>query len=337
MQHPAAQLVPIVAVAAALGMRVEGRKARCFNGAAHKSGADEKPALTFLTDVNRFKCYVCGARGDAISLVQGVLGVPFGEAVRWLSELAGRSPAGLSAPNWGFSARTPTARDRGVYARLYEESHDLGRRSPCGRYLRGRGIDLDLANRCEVAELLDPAEVWEVLNERFDEAELKAAGLISRRGYFLFARHPLLFFHFDEGAPQFVLARDISGEALCKELSPAGLRSPVPYLGDMLRQKPERILVCEGCIDALSATQLGYAAVGVPGVIGFQDDWFKLFHGAGQVTILFDNDDAGRRQSAELRSRFRMRGIRADSQFPREGKDLNDLLKALVQKEGKHG
>src|SRR5207253_3033457 len=98
-----------------------------------------------------------------------------------------------------------------------------------------------------------------------------------------------------------------------------------------LRQSPGQVLVCEGAIDALSATQLGYAAVGVPGVAGFRDDWFPLFRGVGRVTVLFDNDPAGRRQAAELRSRFRLRGIPADAQFPSRGKDLNDLLRGLGQ------
>ena len=32
--------------------------------------------------------------------------------------------------------------------------------------------------------------------------------------------------------------------------------------------------ICEGCIDTLSALQLGLPAVGVPGVTGFQRGWF---------------------------------------------------------------
>src|SRR4051812_38410904 len=90
MSHPAAQWVPILDVAAALGLKPNGRTASCFNGSAHKSGRDAKPALTFLTDYNRFKCHACGVKGDSIALVMGVLGVPFKEAVAWLANLAGR-------------------------------------------------------------------------------------------------------------------------------------------------------------------------------------------------------------------------------------------------------
>ena len=53
------------------------------------------------------------------------------------------------------------------------------------------------------------------------------------------------------------------------------------------------------------------------------------------MTILFDDDPAGRRHAVELRSRFRLRGIRADAQFPRHGKDVNDLLRSLSHEEGR--
>ena len=80
---------------------------------------------------------------------------------------------------------------------------------------------------------------------------------MSRSGRFLFARHALLFFYTQDDIPRFVQARDITGEATCKELSLAGLHSPVPYNVDVLGQGHDRVLVCEGCIDTLSAVQLG--------------------------------------------------------------------------------
>jgi DNA primase len=332
MAHTICGSVKILAVAAALGLRVEGRKARCFNGAAHRSGMDAKPALVFQTEVNRFKCYACGVRGDAIDLVRGVLSLSFGDAVAWLSNLAGRLPTTkVSAPS-GRTVHTPTAQSKEIYARLFELSHYLVPQWDAGPYLRNRGIDLDVANRCNVTELLDPSEVWATLKAEFGEADLRAAGLISRAGRFLFGRHRLLFFYFHDGWPQFVQGRDISGESSCKESTLAGLHSSVPYLADVLEAAPDRVFVCEGCIDTLSAIQLGHVAVGVPGVTSFQDEWFPLFRDVGRVTILFDNDSAGRRQAIELRARFRTRGIRAEAWFPAQGNDLNDLLQALSQR-----
>jgi DNA primase len=335
MPHPAAKVNPIMKVAAALGLKVEGRKARCFNGTAHKSGTDEKPALVFQTEVNRFTCYACGVRGDAIDLVCAVRKLSFREAVQWLLELAGKHPSEVSAPSSSpsQSPRTPDKQAKEVYASLFKLSFELDSLSPGGKYLRSRGINYKLADENDVAELGDTSKVWTELTAKYGMERLRAAGLVSRSERFLFSRHRLLFFYFDDGWPQFVQARNMSGEASCKELSVAGLHSPVPFLGYLLKEPVARVLVCEGCIDTLSAVQLGYIAVGVPGVAGFREEWFSLFRAARRVTILFDNDTAGHRHSAELRARFRLHGIRADTQFPCVGKDLNDLLKALSKGE----
>ena len=51
---------------------------------------------------------------------------------------------------------------------------------------------------------------------------LRSAGLVSQRGGFLFARHPLLFFYADGGGPMFVQARSLDPGAAPKELRPAG-------------------------------------------------------------------------------------------------------------------
>lgn len=154
---------------------------------------------------------------------------------------------------------------------------------------------------------------------------------MSRSDRFLFAGRRLLFYYFDRNRPVYLQARDISGRAQCKELSPAGLHSPVPYNANLLRTNPDKVYICEGCIDTLSALQLGYLAVGVPGVTGFRDEWFDRFRSVGQVYILFDNDEAGQRHAVELRAQFRMRGLKADVYHPCGVKDMNDLLLKTVK------
>ena len=112
--HPAAQAAPIVAVAAALGLEVAGRKARCFNAAAHKSGTDETPALVFFPDANRFRCFACGVSGDAIDLVQAVRKVAFREAVEFLLGLGGSGLAG-ARPDTPIVSPVPACRTTGPW------------------------------------------------------------------------------------------------------------------------------------------------------------------------------------------------------------------------------
>ena len=71
--------LPIEAVAERLGLRVRMHKALCpFHD-------DRHPSLSFSVRRNTFRCFVCGASGDAISLAEKVLGVGFKEACRWLA------------------------------------------------------------------------------------------------------------------------------------------------------------------------------------------------------------------------------------------------------------
>ena len=72
--------LPIESVAERLGLRVQKHKALCpFHD-------DRHPSLTFHRATNTFKCFVCGAHGDVISLAMHVLGKSFYEACKWLAD-----------------------------------------------------------------------------------------------------------------------------------------------------------------------------------------------------------------------------------------------------------
>ena len=75
--------ISIVTVAEKLGMKLygtgnEGRRACC---PYHE---DQHPSLHFSTKRGCFKCFVCGARGDAIKLVQDQENLSFTEACDWI-------------------------------------------------------------------------------------------------------------------------------------------------------------------------------------------------------------------------------------------------------------
>ena len=74
------QDLPIEQVAEALGLHVSHHKSLCpFH-------ADKHPSLTFHRGRNRYRCFVCDARGGTIDLVMRFLNKPFLEACRWLAD-----------------------------------------------------------------------------------------------------------------------------------------------------------------------------------------------------------------------------------------------------------
>jgi len=54
----------------------------------------------------------------------------------------------------------------------------------------------------------------------------------------------------------------------------------------------ERIFICEGEIDTMTAHQVGLKAVGVAGVSNWNSDWWRIFRNR-RVTVLADADDKG--------------------------------------------
>ena len=74
------QELPIEQVAEALGLQVSHHKALCpFH-------ADKHPSLTFHRGRNRYRCFVCDARGGTIDLVMRYLNKNFLEACKWLAD-----------------------------------------------------------------------------------------------------------------------------------------------------------------------------------------------------------------------------------------------------------
>ena len=70
----------IVGVAERLGITVKRRRCLCpFH-------ADHHPSMAFKASKNTYRCYVCGASGDNISLVMNYLGKDFLDACRWLAD-----------------------------------------------------------------------------------------------------------------------------------------------------------------------------------------------------------------------------------------------------------
>jgi DNA primase len=257
MPHPAARAVSILTTATALGLKVDGRRAHCFNAMAHKGGADVDPSLTFFTDSNRFHCFSCGVKGDVIDLVKAIMRCDFKTAVAWVQTYGGRQPSDYKTATSATirRARTPDKDAQEIFNVFHANTYEISPESLAGEFLRQRGLDFAVANMHHVADLNDAREVFGLLKDQFSLDRLQAAGLLSRSGNFLFARHRLLLFYRYDDSLVYVQARDIDGRSNCKELSLAGLHSPVPYNADLLRTPQEEIYICEGCIDTLSAVQ----------------------------------------------------------------------------------
>lgn len=84
------------------------------------------------------------------------------------------------------------------------------------------------------------------------------------------------------------------------------------------------VVICEGELDALALLSCGFnACTSTGGAMTFRKEWVPLFDGRN-VTIMFDNDEAGIRgavKTAFMFKRFTYRWVP-----PRYGKDVSDVL-----------
>lgn len=86
----------------------------------------------------------------------------------------------------------------------------------------------------------------------------------------------------------------------------------------------DKVVICEGEIDAMLLTQWGFPAVSSTAGAGtFKEKWVDLFSGISKIWLMYDNDDAGRKGEALVHSILRRAKI---VRYPAGIKDCGELL-----------
>lgn len=255
---------------------------------AHK-GQDRGPDLTFNRDSTGWRCHACNAGGSAFDLAVHVGAArDIADAIKVLGALAG-----VELPQTKWQPRTPTRpnldqnqnggnsemdlesaaaaipADRAAEIRCRFATVTQNHFTPScsgAEYLESRSIPFEAAKSAGCGWVADPEAADRVLREKYSLAELRAAGLIGRRGGFLGYRHRLIIA--DRLTDGSVLAlRSIAGDAKPKEFA-AG-RGVFGAGGSEIARwrlaQHSLWIWCEGTTDWLTALALGFAAIGVPG------------------------------------------------------------------------
>jgi len=106
--------LPIEGVAERLGLKVKMHKALCpFHD-------DHSPSLSFNVRKNTYRCFVCGASGDGISLVMNYLHKDFREACRWLADENNIILSHSQSPSPSGEGRGEGLFDPSRYERFFE-------------------------------------------------------------------------------------------------------------------------------------------------------------------------------------------------------------------------
>ena len=337
----------IQAVGGLLGLRLPSR------GTVHcpfPDHDDRTPSFEVKSSGNRWFCYGCNRHGGAIDFVKTYHGTGFLEAKRWLADRAGMGttallPRGRPAQLAPVAAPSPPPMDEVVESppdyEVYEALLQCAPLQASGlKYLIERGLSEETISAFRIGQLSDCRVVLDTLIGAFSYQRIETAGLLTnkstaRNSLFLFPEESLLFPFLEDDQIAYLQVRLISESADQGKWRNLNHRRRRIYNVDaMLETQRKLFAVCEGVIDTLSATELGYSAIGLIGVNArLKKEQISRLRGK-QIDILLDWDLPGERGAAELHKEMRSFGI-ASTRKKRPSptaKDVNDYLMELRER-----
>jgi DNA primase len=297
-----------------IGRRLELRKTGTSFSASCPFHSDRTPSFRVYPDSRRFKCFGCGARGDAFEFLQRFEGKDFKTVVR---ELA--AEAGIAVEDRKANGAAP-ARTAGL-ERVCEAAHAhwTGRLwgtggEPARNYLASRGVDEATARRFHLGYA--PNE-WHDLHsalvaQGLAEEELVRAGLIRESTAKAKLAHDRfrgrVIFPFLDGAGRAlgfagrVLPAFVDGPQVPKYLNSP--ETPLFRKGHLLFGLHEaaaairttrRAVVVEGYLDAIALAHAGCAETVAAGGTSLTEHQLGLLQrtGAEELVLLFDTDAPG--------------------------------------------
>lgn len=174
--------IPILDVAERLGIDVRRLNAHCFDGHDRRTAS-----LHFYPLENRWHCYGCGKKGDAIELVMQKESISFLEAIKWFSHhfFIKQSSIALKSKSQNYNvkqAKLPHSKvqefypDPDVYSDLLSKCSSISLRLGVG-YAKSHAISLAVAEQLGIRELSDQRHVFKQLLERWGGPRLHRSGL----------------------------------------------------------------------------------------------------------------------------------------------------------------
>lgn len=324
--------LPVTDAAAAVGITLRGNKAMCFSG--HDAAS---PSFTVSKARNTWKCFGCGEHGDAITLVQKVLGLEFLDACKWLCSYFGIAGGNIQPghrahsmtrgtspkPNTPGPPPTTTNPDPELYTWLVAHCGPV--KGHLGiTYLKAHGIAPELARKFGVVELVDPERAYRVMEKRWGAERIRSAGLSGRRRALGWSGYALIFPFISGAATQYFQVRCF--QSRMKFFGPTGIAKPMYNSQRLSLLQPGRLLhICEGVPDAIAMEGAGLAAVAILGATSFRSEWVEDLLPFDLVGVP-DGDAAGEKFMTGLAKEFRARSKSIRFAVPPKDMDASDVI-----------
>jgi DNA primase len=327
--------IPITEVLVMIGAQPVKKMFMCYGGHDKNS-----PSLKAYEKTGRYYCFGCRERGDVIGLVMNARKIGFVEACRWLmiefNIIPGESGECRSKKKKvkTTQVKKPTQATIANNDNFTMYEWLIGRLSlsdQASGYLMGeRGFSLKLIQDLEIRDLQHPGRFLPALLAHFDEKQLIDSGLCVKdeKGLrMVWWDNVIIFPYLDEN---FRIV-NLQGRRYPKTGAKYVLLNGIPVsLYNLscinLINRGDRLLICEGVPDTVSAIMLGFFAVGVPGANNFKQDFVDVLMDY-DIHVVPHRDEAGQKFINNVKAAFKLRGktIR-EFRVPPGNNDLNEYL-----------
>jgi DNA primase len=279
---------------------------------------EKTPSFTVSPSRQTFHCFGCGAGGSVFRFVMDYEHVDFPSAVRKLAARAGITivqTRGAAEEDRQYETRRKLLKLHAEAAEWFHENlikKEVG--EPARKYLKGRGITGEIANRWQLGCAPDE---WDAFGswargQGYEQRDLLASGLLKTRDENDAQGRQSAYDRF-RGRIIFPICNDV-GEVIAfsgrllkdEERSAKYLNSPETLLfrkGNVLfgLHKSKRALidancaiVCEGQLDLISLFEAGITSVVAPQGTAFTETQARILKRyVNEVVLCFDSDAAG--------------------------------------------
>lgn len=312
--------------------------------------ADKNPSFQIFTPGTRWQCFGCHRFGGSIDFVKEMQKLTFLEAKKWLAQKEGTSSSKLKITGAARVKYNPftTPVDKAHQLQigqleskadsdLYKFYLTLSPIQETGvKYLENRAINIDSIDKFMIHQAPEKVKLIQLI-EKFGFDRVEESGLLTAkstpgdiRG--VFNPRSLVFPFIEGGKIVYLQSRTIRDESTGSRWWNLRSRRKRIYNVDILGcQSAKKIAICEGILDAISATYFGYDTIALMGVSSeIPEDMVKAMRGR-RVDILLDWDFAGEKRAKSLKERLAIYGVSATRLArPAPGlKDVNDYLVSI--------
>jgi DNA primase len=305
---------------------------------------DRNPSMQVDPDIGRYRCWACGAKGDAFDWVMATEGVEFGEALRMLAREAGVELSGKSGP--------PLEHEAMDAAMAFAQAHfreRLAANPSATAYLEGRGITKETADAWGLgyAEAAGDPLAHELKKAGHRLALCESVYLVGKDpsgGYYDRFKGRIMFPIHDVRGRLVAFGGRAMGDAKPKYINsgdtPLFRKSKVLYAMHHARQamaSSRRAVLAEGYLDVIALHQAGVKEAVAPLGTALGPEHAKtLRRWAERAVLVFDGDDAGLNASERSLEVLGAEGLEVGVALLRPGDDPDSVLrrdgpKALAQ------